>query len=178
MLSTHPPQAHSPALVPFHHSFVTGNIPSIQKFVDGGVLGTSRQGVKGKRRMRAPMRVTICPNLPSTVSVLKPKVPNPRNHFSPRQTGMDGHPSPFPSARTASAPSPPPTANLWCCHSSFSPYYSKLLDPLLSAPGSSKELARRAEGCRATWSPNAASPRGLYPHEIILRIRKRTQKIK
>lgn len=51
----HPPicpaishQTQALPLIPFHHPFVTGNIPSIQKFVDGGVLGASRQIVQGK----------------------------------------------------------------------------------------------------------------------------------
>lgn len=64
--SAHPdPSDPFPALLPFHHPFVAGDVPSIQKFVDGGVLGASRQGVKGER----PCECDQLSQLPSTVLV-------------------------------------------------------------------------------------------------------------
>lgn len=65
------------------------------------------------------------------------------------------------------------TVNFWCCYLSFFLYYFKFLDLLFLVFGFSKELVRRAEGCRVIWSFNVVFLRGFYFYEIILRIRKR-----
>lgn len=113
-----------PALLPFHHPFVTGDVPSIQKFVDGGVLGASRQGVKGER-MRGPVSVTNCPNFPALFQFKKLKVTTPRNAPQAPATGAAGRPSPLPSAMTLlhSLPSTDVPLN-------FSPDYSKVISQL------------------------------------------------
>lgn len=122
--SAHPdPPDPFPAPLPFHHPFVTGDVPSIQKFVDGGVLGASRQGVKGER-MRGPVSVTNCPNFPALFQFKNQKSQLPGMAPRPRQPGRLGtEPVSFCNGLLHSLPSTDVPLN-------FTPDYSKVVSQL------------------------------------------------